>query len=145
MTEVGRRFVTGQGRWWSPAVVFLGALLAVFLAGVVLGTVERGEPTLAAVVYEPLLFPGMFVFAPSAIAAGAAFRGYPPIASLALGLSVGLGFAGLGGLSTLFGTSANGDSPLWAMSLLFAGSGLLTAAIGHAVGLATRLALDRAS
>ena len=129
-------------RWWLPAAVYLLVLVCVYVGGVIVGSVANDTPTLASVVYRPLLFPGLFVIAPALIAVVAAFLGFRPLASITLGLSVGVGFTLLGVLATILGTSGNGDSQLWALSLFFAGAGLVTAAAGHVLGAIVRRVTD---
>lgn len=123
-----------NGREWFLPVVFAGLIVATYLAGVVLGTLTRGEPTLLPFVSEPILYPGLFVVVPPALAAANTLRGGSVPSSLAIGLVPGLTFPLLGLLATLFGIG-NGDAPGWTLSLVFGAIGLVGALVGTGVAI----------
>jgi len=125
-----------QGRGWYIPVAFAGLIVATYLLGVVLGTLSHGEPTLLPVVFEPILFPILFVVMPPVLAVVNMLRGGSVPISLAIGLVPGLIFPVLGLIAMLLGLG-NGDTPAWALSLVFGAIGLLGALAGTGVAVAS--------
>lgn len=113
-----------QGYGWSISVAFVGLIVVTYLLGIVLGTLARGEPAILPIVSEPILYPVLFVITPPVLSAVNTLRGGSVPSSLAIGLIPGLTFPVLGLIATLFGFG-NGDTPAWALSLVFGAIGLV--------------------
>lgn len=133
--DVRRSPTAGDG----VVVAGYAALMVVtYGAGLALGTWTGQGVVVHRTIYSPILFPGLFVFAPPVIAVANLLRGGTVLGSLAVGVVPGVAFAALALVADLLGTGA-GDSPLWAMVVTFGGIGLL----GAAAGVATYVALSR--
>lgn len=125
---------------------YAGLILGVYLLGVVAGTLATGEVTVHPFVLDPVLAPGLFLYAPPVVAAVNRRRGGSLLGTLLTGLVPGVTFALLGIVATLVGTSG-GHTPLWVNAGFYATFGLLgtLAGIGavHLVALWTRRWNDR--
>lgn len=123
---------------WLVVAGYAAVVVGTYVLGLALGVRTSDAIFLHETIYSPVLFPGLFVFAPPLVAVGNLLRGGTPIGSLLVGVVPGLAFGALALLADLLGMGA-GDSPLWAMILTFGGIGFL----GAAAGVASYLAVDR--
>lgn len=113
-----------------PAVAYGGVILGTYLLGVALGRAARGALAVHPVVFRPILFPVLFVYAVPIAAVVTFHRTGSLLGSLAVGLVPGLAFAILGVVARIVGAAGPGDAPLWALSLAFSGIGLAGALAG---------------
>ena|GEM_PF-3250391 len=104
-------------------LAYAGLLVGTYVLGLGLGSLIGHRATVHPVVWEPILFPGLFLLAPPVVAVLNLGTGGTVSGSVAVGLVPGVAFTVLAALAALLGTGT-GDSPLWALVLYLAGIGL---------------------
>ncbi|SFK81687.1 hypothetical protein SAMN04487950_1237 [Halogranum rubrum] len=139
---------------WGPTddpvrhvVLFVGGYVAPFvgLFGLMLLADALGRDDVAAALYEPVLFPTLVFHSPPLVGLlngvlgggllGGAVIGVTP----ALSVTSMLGFGWTIRYLRTGSPPRGGDSPLWALSLFFAGYGVVGSLVGTLVGMALRV------
>lgn len=100
-----------------------------------LEALTTGDVTLPSVVYQPILFPGMFTVAPLCLAAANTARGGSLLCSASFGVVPGVAFVLLAWATAFLGVGSAGDAPAVALGVVFATAGLGHALVGIALGI----------
>jgi hypothetical protein len=130
-----------RSEWLLPGGYTLLIVLVVGV-GVSLEALTAGEVTLPSVVYQPILFPGMFTVAPLCLAAANTVRGGSLLCSASLGVVPGVAFVLLAWGTAFLGGGSTGDAPAVALAVVFATAGLGHALAGIALGIAAGAVLS---
>jgi ABC-type Na+ efflux pump permease subunit len=133
MLESLRLLPTNRSEWLIPVSVALSIVLLTG-AGIAIDTVAANRPRLLQIIYQPVLFPGMFTALPFIFAVVNVFRDGSLVISVLVGVAPGLAFLLLGVGSELTGIGSGGDAPAWALAVVFSQVGLVCALVGTAVG-----------
>ncbi|MFC4551417.1 MULTISPECIES: hypothetical protein [Halorussus] len=147
MGELLRRLVfgreTNRRRRWKLFVGGYAAVVAAFFA-LVLVARAVGAGDLANVLYYRA-FPLALFYAPTLVAAVAAFRGGGLLLCLGIGLApvavVGVTFVAVDLAAWLRGAVPPGDAPAWALVLAYAVACLTSAVAGFVAGTVARLTM----
>jgi hypothetical protein len=124
-----------RSEWLLPGGFTLAIVLTVGV-GVSLEALTAGDVTLPPVVYQPILFPGMFTVAPLCLAAVNTLRGGSLLCSASVGVVPGVAFLLLAWATAFLGGGSTGDAPASALAVVFATVGLGHAVVGITVGIA---------
>jgi hypothetical protein len=110
-------------------------IMMIFSMGMAIDAVVPIRSPVLQVVYRPILFPGVFTFAPFALASVCTLRGLSLTVAASVGIVPGVAFLLLGWGSTLTGVGSSGDAPAWVLSIVFSqvGFGCALVGIGTAV------------
>jgi len=125
-------------------LAYLAIVLGTYVLGLGLGVLTGEGLTVYPLVWEPVLFPGLFVYVPPLVAVVTLRAGGSIPGSIAVGAVPGVAFIVLGVVAALLGTG-QGDSPLWALSLTFGAIGLAGAVLATTISIVVdRLLRSRA-
>lgn len=131
-----------RGEWLAP-VGFTALILLTYVVGLAIGTVINGELTLPQVVYQPILYPGLFTVAPVVLGAANTFRGASLVSTIAVGVAPGLAFLLIVWGAELTGVSSGGDALALVLAATFAAVGIGGALFGTGVVVAVRIVQER--
>lgn len=137
MLESLRLLPASRSEWLIPAFVTLSIVLLTG-SGIAIDTVAADRPRLLQIIYQPVLFPGMFTTLPFIFAVANVFREGSLVISVLVGVAPGLAFLLLGVGSELTGIGSSGDAPAWVLALVFSQVGFVCALAGTAVGVIAR-------
>jgi len=124
-----RLFPASRSGWLIP-IGFMISITVIFSMGMAVDLVASTRPAALQIVYRPILFPGMFTFAPFALASVCTLRGLSLTVAASVGIVPGVAFLLLGWGSTLTGVGSSGDAPAWVLSIAFSQVGLGCALVG---------------
>ena len=133
MLESLRLLPTDRSEWLIP-VGFTVCIVLIVGVGIAIESITTERPALLQIVYQPILFPGMFTIAPFILAATNMLRGASLLTSVSVGVAPGFAFLLLGWGSKVTGIGSSGDAPAWVLAVVFAQVGLGRALIGAGAG-----------
>ena len=134
-TDAASRLVRRPSRHDLVAfLAFTALIVGTYALGLALGVLTDRGLTVHPVVWEPILFPGLFLLAAPVVAVLNLRTGGTAAGSLAVGLVPGVAFGLLAGAGILLGFGP-GDSPLWVLVVYFAGVGFVGALVATALSL----------
>lgn len=135
-------FPANRSEWFIP-FGFTTFIIVIFTVAMAIDAVAPTRPALLQIVYRPVLFPGMFTFAPFALATVCTLRGTSLTVAASVGIVPGVAFLLLGWGSTLTGVGSSGDAPAWILAMVFSQVGLGYALVGIGTAVAVQKIRER--
>jgi hypothetical protein len=105
-----RLFPASRSEWLIP-VGFTTFIIMIFSIGMAINAVAPIRLAVLQIVYCQILFPGIFTFAPFALASVCTLRGLSLTVAASVGIVPGVAPLLLGWGSTLTGVGSSGDAP----------------------------------